>query len=136
MSWRDEACTPDPKLGTIPAFPPSRAAFLVRDDRVLLAVGFRNHAVFIWDVLELQLLGTCQSNGHNNGINDLKFSPSPEIPVLAMSDQHGNLLIFDYTTMELHHCQPNVVALSLAFSADGQALSAGRAQGLVDVYRL
>jgi len=136
VSWLEGHHAADREQGTIPTQAPSCAAFLVRDDRVLLAVGYRSHPIFVWDALELELIGICQPSFYNNGINDLVFSPDPEIPVLLVSFQDGSLCVFDYTTMELHHHRPDVFAQSLAFSSDGRTLAAGKSQGLVEVYEV
>lgn len=101
---------------------------------VLLAVGYRCHPVFIWDPLEPRLLGTCRAEIFNNGINDMVFNPSPDIPALVVSYQNGGLCVFDYTTMQLHHERLNMFASSLSCSADGRSLAIGNSEGVVEVY--
>ncbi|KAK0707379.1 hypothetical protein B0H67DRAFT_647567 [Lasiosphaeris hirsuta] len=120
--------------GVYPTQPPSRAAFLSRDDGVLLAFGYRSCPVLVWDVLELQLVGVCQIDENPNGVNDMIFNPNPEIPVLVVSSQHGDLCVWDYTTKELQHRRLYAFASSLACSANGRSLIAGGNQGLIEVF--
>ena len=67
----------------IPAQAPSCAAFLVRDNWVLLVVGYRSYPIFVWDALKFELFGTCQLSFDNNDINDLVFNPNPEVLTLV-----------------------------------------------------
>ncbi|KAK3349876.1 hypothetical protein B0T25DRAFT_582714 [Lasiosphaeria hispida] len=133
LNNQDDYASPVSK-GVVPTQPPSRAAFLTRDDGVLLAIGYRSHPVLVWDALELQLVGVCQVDENPNGVNDMVFNPNPEIPVLVVSSQHGDLCVFDYITMELQHRKLDAFASSLACSADGRSLIAGGNQGLIEVF--
>lgn len=136
VSWHDLDCPPTPGWDVIPTQTPSRAAFLVQDDHVLLAVGYRSHPVLVLDVLELRLLGACQTGVENNGIDDMTFNPNPETPLLVVSAQSGSLFVFDYTTMELRHTRLRVFADSLAHSLDGRTLVAGKSQGSLEVFKV
>jgi hypothetical protein len=136
VSWHEFDCPPTFKWDSIPTYTPSRAAFLVQDDYVLLAVGYRSDPVFVLDVLELRLLGVCETAGGYNGIHDMAFNPNPEIPLLVVSGQSGSLYVFDYTTMELSYTRPHVFADSLAHSPDGRALVAGKHQGSLEVFKV
>lgn len=135
VSWHNLDCPPSSGWDSIPPYPPSCAAFLVQDDRVLLALGYRCEPVFVLDILELRLLGVCQIVA-NNGINDMAFNPNPEIPLLVVSGQIGCLYIFDYTTMELCLTRHDIFAGSLAHSPDGRALVAGTHLGFLEVFKV
>ena len=136
VSWHDMDCPPTSGWDSIPTYTPSRAAFLVQDDYVLLAIGYRSDPVFVLDVLELRLLGVCQTAGGYNGIHDMSFNPNLEIPLLVVSGQSGSLYVFDYTTMELCHTRLNVFADNLAHSTNGRALVAGKSQGSLEVFEV
>lgn len=99
----------------------------------LLAVGYRNHPVLIWDPMELQLLGKCETIS-TNGVDDMVFNPNYEIPALVVSYADGSLSVFDYTTLNLDSSRPNVHANSLACSKDGRSLACGTSQGAIHVY--
>ncbi|KAK4161154.1 hypothetical protein QBC43DRAFT_303202 [Cladorrhinum sp. PSN259] len=118
----------------IPKQAPNRGTFLATGNDVLLAVAYRSHPVFIWNALDLELLGLCEPEFDNNGVNDMAFNPNSEIPVLVVSYQDGSLCIFDYTTTQLHFRRPQVFAQSIACSPDGRSLVAGTNRGAVEVF--
>ncbi|KAI1134032.1 WD40-repeat-containing domain protein [Hypoxylon sp. FL0543] len=117
----------------IPEQPPSCAAFSTLGETVLLAVGYRKHPIFIWNVFEVQLLGQCVVD-ENNGIDDMTFNPNPEITALAVSYSDGRLCLFDYTTMALTFTRPNVFANSIACSPDGRSLVTGSTRGVIEIF--
>ncbi|KAL7934080.1 hypothetical protein V8C35DRAFT_303155 [Trichoderma chlorosporum] len=112
---------------------PTCATFLVTNDAVLLAVGYRKHPVLIWNTLEQQVLGECIVDA-NNGIDDMVFNPNPDIIALVVSCNDGRLCIFDYLTMELTFTMPNVYAQSVACSPDGHSLVTGGSHGMIEVF--
>ncbi|KAI1660618.1 hypothetical protein F4813DRAFT_299353 [Daldinia decipiens] len=133
ISWRaihDEDIT-----GTmeIPDQPPKKAAFSTAGETVLLAVGYRNHPIFIWNAFELQLLGQCVADGAN-GIDDMAFNPNPEIAALVVSYSDGRLFLFDYITMIPTFTRPSVFANSIACSPDGHSLVTGSIRGIIEVF--
>jgi hypothetical protein len=135
ISWKDGG--PTDELNVVPPNPPSHVAFLVAtEDEVLLAMGYRAHPILIWNALELQLLGSCEPDIPNNGINAMVFGPNPEVPVLVVSFQEGSLCVFDYVTMEMLVRQPHVYAMSLSFSSDGRTFISGNNQGAIEVFEL
>ena len=102
-------------------------------DEVLLAVGYRIHRIHIWNVLDLQLLGTCSLEGIN-GIDDMTFNPNPEIPVLVVSYNDGRLCLFNYLTMASVFTKSNAFAMSLSCSQDGRTLASGECDGIINVF--
>ncbi|KAI1469877.1 uncharacterized protein F4812DRAFT_450284 [Daldinia caldariorum] len=121
ISWggmydKDIFCTPD-----IPDQPPSRAALFATGETVLLAVGYRNHPIFIWNALD-------------NGIDDMTFNPNPEITALVVSYSDGRLYLFDYITMMPTFTRPNVYANSIACSPNGHSLVTGSTGGVIEVF--
>lgn len=125
----------DPSATSIPDQAPSELAFSgpLLDYDSLLAVGYRNHPVLIWDPMELQLLGRCETVS-TNGVNDMAFNPNYEIPALIVSYADGSLNVFNYTTLKLDSLRPNVYANSLSCSKDGRILVCGTSQGTIHVY--
>ena len=138
ISWQSgEGDGYPPTQNIVPTHPPSHAAFLaISSDEVLLAVGYRAHPVLLWNALELQLLGTCEPDVTNNGLNGMVFSPNLEIPALVVSYQEGSLCVFDYPSMELQTRRPSVYASSISCSSDGQTIIAGSNQGAIEVFEL
>ncbi|RYP35688.1 hypothetical protein DL767_003709 [Monosporascus sp. MG133] len=133
ISWKQEDNYGRPIEFDVPEQPPSRMTFMVACDDVLLAVGYRSHPIFIWNALELQVLGQCGSE-FNNGIDDMAFNPNPEVDVLVVSYNNGVLCLFNYSTMEMTFKKPDVHAYSLACSPDGRSLVTGSNQGKIEVF--
>ncbi|KAI0135872.1 hypothetical protein F4814DRAFT_39480 [Daldinia grandis] len=133
ISWR--GLHDEDIIGTIeiPDQPPSRAAFSTAGETVLLAVGYRNCPILIWNAFELHLLGQCIADG-TNGIDDMTFNPNPEISTLVVSYSDGRLFLFDYTTMTPTFTRPSVFANSIACSPDGYSLVTGSTRGIIEVF--
>ncbi|KAI0181154.1 WD40-repeat-containing domain protein [Hypoxylon sp. FL1284] len=133
ISWRD-ICDKD-ITGTldVPQQPPSSAAIFTAGEMVLFAAGYRNRPIFVWNALELELLGQCEAYG-NNGIDDMAFNPNPEITALAVSYSDGRLCLFDYATMALTFTRSSVYANSLSCSSDGRSLVTGSSKGIIEVF--
>jgi len=120
----------------IPQLPATKAAFLVLDEVVLLALGYRFHHVVILHALTAEPLGVCGANLSNNGIDCMAFNPNPEIPVLIVGYINGTLRIFDYGTMELQVERNDVYAQCLACSPDGRSVIVGTKEGVIEVFDL
>ncbi|KAH6621487.1 hypothetical protein B0J18DRAFT_227999 [Chaetomium sp. MPI-SDFR-AT-0129] len=138
ISWKDgESEGYPPAQSIVPKHPPSHAAFLAMSpDEVLLAVGYRAHPMLIWNALELQLLGTCEPDITNNGLNGIVFGPNPEVPALVVSYQEGSLCVFDYMNMEMQTRRPDVYATSVSCSSDGRTIITGSGQGGIEIFEL
>nr|AUM60061.1 hypothetical protein [Hypoxylon pulicicidum] len=134
ISWRSMCDTDITGTLDIPEQPPSCAAFSTGGETVLLAVGYRKYPIFIWDALELQLLGQCGAD-ENNGIDDMTFNPNPEISALVVSYNDGRLCLFDYTTMMPTFTRQSVFANSIACSPDGRSLVTGSVRGIIEVFK-
>ncbi|KLU88594.1 hypothetical protein MAPG_07579 [Magnaporthiopsis poae ATCC 64411] len=117
----------------IPKQPPTCASLLITEDGVLLALGYRNQPIFLWNALQLEVLGQCHIKS-NNGIRCFAFNPNPEIPVLVVSCAHGTLHVFNYLTMELESSERGIFAQTVACSPDGRSLLTGGDDGLIQVY--
>ncbi|XDG08715.1 hypothetical protein ABKA04_008330 [Annulohypoxylon sp. FPYF3050] len=133
ISWRGVDDTDTTDTPEIPDQPPSCATFSASGETVLLALGYRNYPIFIWNALELQLLGQCEAD-ENNGIDDMTFNPNPEIAALVVSYSDGRLGLFDYTTMTSTFTRLNVFANSIACSPDGRSLVTGSSRGIIEVF--
>lgn len=121
---------------TIPSLPPSQVAFLTTPDDVLVALGYRLYPVCIVNAFELEILGTCEPDISNNGIDAMVFNPNPEIPNLIVCYQSGSLCVFDYLTMEMRVRQPDVHANCVACSADGRTIITGSNRGVIRIFEL
>ncbi|KAI0099640.1 hypothetical protein GGR51DRAFT_551995 [Nemania sp. FL0031] len=109
---------------------PSKAAFA--PELGLLATGYRCQPVSIFDTGSGAFLGFC--GGLPNGIDALAFNPSTDISALAVSNAHGDLLVFDPQTTDLRYKKCNVFANALAWSPDGKSLVTGDSLGRIEVY--
>ncbi|KAK3291007.1 uncharacterized protein B0H64DRAFT_411125 [Chaetomium fimeti] len=121
----------------IPISRPSRADFLSTYDGSLLALGYQNAPVFIWDALEVQVVGTVgQEMIPTAGVDCMVFHPNVEIPVLLVAYQPGDLCVYDYNTMETHARRRRTYATAIAGSPHGRTIVVGNAQGAIEVFDL
>lgn len=124
-----------PSITSIPDSSPCRIAFSgpLLGYESLLAVGYRSHPVLIWDTMELQLLGTCETVS-TNGVSAMVFNPNDEIPALVVSYADGSLRVFDYRTPKLDSSRSDVCANSLSCSKDGRSLVCGTSHGTIHIF--
>ncbi|KAJ5713987.1 uncharacterized protein N7483_011168 [Penicillium malachiteum] len=108
-------------------------AIVTATSDVILAIGFRNYPVFIWNAFKRRVQGQCIVDA-NNGIDDMVFNPNPDIPVLVVSYNDGRLCLFDYTTTALAFTLQNQHARSIKCSADGRSLATGGGHGIIEVF--
>lgn len=134
LSWLDNETYVFPSQDE-PFQHPSRASFLTADngEDMLLAVAYRSHPVCIWNPLDMQMLGQCGAAGVN-GITAMAFNPNPEIPALVVSYAHGDLCLYDYSTMDLEHSIPKTFADCVSCSMDGRTLVTGSSHGVIQVF--
>lgn len=127
---------------TVPEQAAECAAFLTTGDEVLLAVGYREGLILIWNAIEPQLLRVCEAGITNIGIAAMAFNPDPEIPVLVVSYQDGSLNVFHYTTTErvagvkIRKPTRGVYANCIACSPDGQNILIGNNAGDIEIFAL
>ncbi|KAH6649470.1 hypothetical protein F5144DRAFT_588178 [Chaetomium tenue] len=116
---------------------PNRAAFLNTADGILLALGYQGEPIFIWDALEVQVLGTVgQEMIPTAGLDCMVFHPNLEIPMLLVAYQPGDLCVFDYNTMEMLVRRRRTYATAIACSPYNQRIAIGNAQGAIEVFDL
>ena len=120
----------------IPQLPATRAAFLVLEEAVLLALGHRFHHVVVLNALTTEPFGVCGANLSKNGIDCMAFNPNPEIPVLIIGYSNGTLRGFDYGTVEMQVECNDVYAQCLACSPDGRSVVVGTKEGVIEVFDL
>ncbi|KAK7942761.1 uncharacterized protein PG986_011874 [Apiospora aurea] len=111
--------------------PPSKAA--ISTNLAFLAVGYRSHPISILDLHSGTLVGRCAS-GKANGIDAMSFNPNPDVYALVVSNQGGDLLVFDSRTAMLQFQKSNVFAHTLSCSDDGRNLVTGDSRGTVEIY--
>ena len=116
---------------------PNRAAFLNTADGTLLALGYQDVPIFIWDALEVQVLGTVgQEMIPTAGLDCMVFHPNLDISMLLVAYQPGDLCLFDYNTMEMLVRRRRTYATAIACSPDNQRVVIGNAQGAIEVFDL
>jgi WD40 repeat protein len=99
----------------------------------MLALAYRSYPVMVVDVDAGCLLGQC-SVGWNNGVNDLVFNPSADIPTLVVAYTDGDLVTYDTRTFTSIFTANHVYANALDCTPDGRALLAGSNSGWIEIY--
>ncbi|KAJ5094546.1 hypothetical protein N7456_010407 [Penicillium angulare] len=132
MSWKlDDNC--NYTRFAISNQAPTRVAFLIAAGDVLIAIGYRQNPVLLWNASDLRLQGQCQVKA-NNGIDDMLFNPNPEITILVVSFNDGRLCLIDYTTMLLVFTLQDQCACCFACSPDGHSLATGTIDGIIEIF--
>lgn len=114
---------------------PSAAAF--SPNLEILALGYRSQYVCLWDLNNQDFIGCC-SRPARDGVSEtfglstgtVLFNPNPDINLLAVSYQDGEIAIFDPWSQEMY-CSVEANALSMASTPDGRTLAAGDSCGTV-----
>jgi WD40 repeat protein len=104
----------------------------------ILAMGYRSSFVCLWDLQNQDFIGCCsRSNGTEEvglAVRTALFNPNPEMNLLAIGYQDGDLAIFDPWSRELINVVEGANALSLASSPDGRTLATGDSRGMVQLW--
>jgi WD40 repeat protein len=126
---------PDDADGHTPLKAPLASAF--SPNLEIVALGYRSQYVCLWDLNNQDLIGCCSrpaKNGNDTtfglSVGTVLFNPNPDINLLAVGYQDGDLAIFDpWSQQMIIAVEAN--ALSLASSPDGRTLAAGDSCGTV-----
>jgi WD40 repeat protein len=102
----------------------------------ILALGYRSQYVCLWDLGNQDFIGCCSRPAEDGSgtvglcVGTVHFNPNPDMNLLAVGYQDGDLAIFEPWSREL----VTVVeanAFSLASSPDGRTLAVGDSCGTV-----
>ncbi|KAH0536563.1 hypothetical protein FGG08_006571 [Glutinoglossum americanum] len=115
--------------------PPWQAQFSTELN--ILAIGYRQRPIALWDLEDMSFLGQVSklttSSPLEPRIAALVFNPNPEINLLAISYQDGELVIYDPWSQQ-QQASVNAGAQILAASPDGKTLAAENGCGTIQLY--
>jgi WD40 repeat protein/pimeloyl-ACP methyl ester carboxylesterase len=112
-------------------------AAAISPDQTTLAILFRGQPIYLYNLEDDTLLGTCgrdvDSDTPNISVLTAIFNPNPDMNLLVVSHQDGDLALFDpWTQKELRSVYGD--AYSLAASPNGQFLGTGNTRGTVRLW--
>jgi WD40 repeat protein len=125
---------PDEVYGSTPQKAPLAAAF--SPNLEILALGYRGQYVCLWDLNNQDFIGCCSRPAEDGSdtvglcVGTVLFNPNPDVSILAIGYQDGDLAIFEPWSRQLI-IVVEANALSLASSPDGRTLAAGDSCGTV-----
>ncbi|OAP62860.1 hypothetical protein AYL99_02087 [Fonsecaea erecta] len=119
----------------LPCQAPLAAA--VSPDRSLLALLYRGRPIYLYNLEDDAIIGQCGrdvgSKVPNISVQTALFNPNPELNLLAVAYQDGELAIYDSCTQnELVKVDGD--AYSLAASPDGRTLGSGNTRGTINLW--
>lgn len=138
LSWSESLLDLPPEL--MPNQPPQKALF--SPDASSIAAAYRGKSILVINtdsgIVENRLVKTAADNSLSPvvrvGVDALAFNLNPDLPLLVVSYQDGELVVFDLNTYEESHTYREIYASSLACSPDGQNLVAGSARGTLQIF--
>jgi len=125
---------PDYVESKAPQRAPLTAAF--SHNLEILALGYRSQYVCLWDLSNQDFIGCCSRPGEDGSetvglcVGTVHFNSNPDINLLAIGYQDGDLAIFEPWSRELLTVV-EANAFSLASSPDGRTLATGDSCGTV-----
>jgi WD40 repeat protein len=115
--------------------PPWQAQFSTELN--ILAVGYRQRPIALWDLEDESFLGQLRKSTTSSFLEPriaaLVFNPNPEINLMAVSYQDGELVTYDPWSQR-QQASVNTVAQILAASPDGKTLAAENGCGTIQLY--
>ncbi|KAL2041702.1 hypothetical protein N7G274_005486 [Stereocaulon virgatum] len=116
---------------------PAPLAAAISPDLAVVALMHRGHSVSLWSLESDDLIGTCDRDSGagdpNISVQTALFSPNPDLSLLVVVYQDGDLVLFEPWMQE----QVKYVAadaLSIASSQDGRTLATGGSSGIVQIF--
>jgi len=105
----------------------------------LLAIAYRGRPPQIWSVHQGIMIGTCHMKRDKPGlhimsVSELLFNPNPDVELLAVAYQDGELAIFDKWPGGHEIKAVAADALTLAATSDGRTLGTGDAIGSIKIW--
>ncbi|KAE9364783.1 hypothetical protein N431DRAFT_489271 [Stipitochalara longipes BDJ] len=128
---------PDYVESNAPQRAPLAAAF--SHNLEILALGYRSQYVCLWDLSNQDFIGCCSRPAEDGSetvglcVGTVHFNSNPDMNLLAIGYQDGDLAIFEPWSRELLTVV-EANALSLASSPDGRTLAAGDSCGTVQIW--
>ena len=122
----------------VPALPrQAPLAATISPDETTLAILYRGRPVYLCSLDDNTVIGICGrdvgSNSPNISVQTALFNPNPELSLLAIAYQDGELAVYDsWTQKELVSVDGD--AYSLAATPDGRTLGTGNNQGTINVW--
>lgn len=118
---------------------PAPLAASISADLTMVAVVHRGKPVSLWSLENDDLIGHCDRDageiGQSNNISaqTALFNPNPDLSLLVIAYQDGDLALFDPWSQE---CFSSVAgdALSLACTPDGRTLATGGSSGIIQIW--
>ncbi|KAH0559298.1 hypothetical protein GP486_004190 [Trichoglossum hirsutum] len=115
--------------------PPWQAQF--SSELNILAIGYRQRPITLWDLEDNSLLGQLSKSTTSLPLEPriaaLVVNPNPEINLLAVSYQDGELVIYDPWSQQ-QQASVNASAQILAASPDGKTLATENGCGTIQLY--
>ena len=104
----------------------------------LMAIGYRNMPLCLWDLEARRLLGFCTKESDDgrdtsNNITSAVFNPVQALNLVAVAYWHGDVAIFD-TVSRTVQCHAQIDAQTLAVSPDGRTLAGGDYSGCIKLF--
>jgi WD40 repeat protein len=112
-------------------------AAAVSPDQTMMALLYRGQPIHIWSLENDTLIGLCGrdvgKNAPNISVLTAIFNPNPDLPILAVAYQDGELALYEpWSQKELKSVDGN--AYTLAASPDGRTLATGDNRGTVQIW--
>ncbi|KAI9781781.1 MAG: hypothetical protein M1839_005774 [Geoglossum umbratile] len=115
--------------------PPWQAQFSTELN--ILAIGYRQRPITLWDLEDKSFLGQLSQSAKSLPLEPriaaFVFNPNPEINLIAVSYQDGELIVFDPWSRQ-QQASVNAGAQILAASPDGKTLASENGCGTIQLY--
>jgi WD40 repeat protein len=126
---------PQPKMHRLPVSGATVGSLVFSMDGKVLASGFRDGRVQLWDVGEALPQAGVTLQGHDEQITGLAFSPNGAR--LASAEGPGRVVVWDMVTRKkVQEWHIAVGVLSLTFAGDSRHLAIGTGRGPIYLLRL
>lgn len=104
----------------------------------LMAISYRNRPIHIWDLERQEKIGIFEKEGSEDQFpspqaNDMVFNPNPELSLLAIAYNDGDLIICDPWARE-QVSKYEITVQTTAASPDGRTLATGGTDGVIHLF--
>ena len=117
---------------------PAPLAATISSDLGMVALMQRGRPVSLWSLENDDLIGFCDRDAGtgdqpNISVQTALFNPNPNLSLLVVAYQDGDLILFDPEIQERLKSY-SADALSLASTQDGRTLATGGSKGMVQIF--